>query len=197
MPASANAGSNRSAKQCACLFASSRAMPRVFSRIWSGALPLTLSTGRPVAIRRIRPATRTMKNSSRALAKIDSNLTRSSSGTFGSSASSSTRWANRSQLSSRSRYRSAGSSGRSPSIYLSFLCRGDILASARENSGGPFDAITSGGADQPGIESRTRGLPPRTHGLPPVARCRLPGGFALRVRTAERDWRLLASPLTT
>jgi hypothetical protein len=62
-----------------------------------------LSTGRPVAIRRIRPATRTMKNSSRLLAKIDRNLTRSSSGRDSSSASSSTRWLNLSQLSSRSK----------------------------------------------------------------------------------------------
>jgi hypothetical protein len=62
-----------------------------------------LSTGRPVAILRIRPATRTMKNSSRLFAKIDRNLTRSSSGSVSSSASSSTRWLNRSQLSSRSK----------------------------------------------------------------------------------------------
>ena len=68
------------------------------------------STGRPVAMRRMRPAMRTAKNSSSALAKIAANLQRSSRGTFGSSASSRTRWANRSQLSSRSRYRSAGRS---------------------------------------------------------------------------------------
>ena len=42
---------------------------------------VTPSTGRPVAIRRIRPATRTMKNSSRLLAKMAMKRTRSSSGT--------------------------------------------------------------------------------------------------------------------
>ena len=62
-----------------------------------------LSTGRPAAILRIRQATRTMKNSSRLVAKIDRNLTRSSSGTVSSSASSSTRSLNLSQLSSRSK----------------------------------------------------------------------------------------------
>ena len=51
-----------------------------------------------------------MKNSSRPLAKMDPNRTRSSSGTSGSSASSRIRSPNRSQLSSRSRYRPGGSS---------------------------------------------------------------------------------------
>ena len=48
-----------------------------------------------------RPATRTMKNSSRFELKIARNFTRSSSGLFASSASSSTRALNSSQLSSR------------------------------------------------------------------------------------------------
>ena len=60
-------------------------------------------TASPVAIRRFRPATRTMKNSSRFEAKIARKLTRSSKKRFGSSANSRTRWLNASQLSSRSR----------------------------------------------------------------------------------------------
>src|SRR5213082_3379415 len=59
-----------------------------------------------------------MKNSSRLLAKMARNLTRSSSGTAGSSASSSTRWLKRSQLSSRSRLRSAGRSWRAAVNWL-------------------------------------------------------------------------------
>ena len=68
--------------------------------------------GRPRPQRsRLRPATRTMKNSSRLLAKIARKRTRSSSGRSSSSASSSTRWLNRSQDSSRSRNRSSNSPG--------------------------------------------------------------------------------------
>ena len=80
-------------------------------------------------MRRIRPATLTMKSSSRLLAKIARNRTRSSSGTLSSSASSSTRWLNRSQLSSRSRYRFAGSGGRS---------LGKVLAAAVLSAGPPL-----------------------------------------------------------
>ncbi len=104
------AGSTDSLKHSACRAASSPAVSSVFSRISVGCRPLALSTGSPADMRRIRPATRTMKNSSRLLAKMARNRTRSSSGMASSSASSSTRWLNRSQLSSRSRYRSGGSS---------------------------------------------------------------------------------------
>ena len=100
-------------KQAACRAVSRPARSRVRFSTWPGSWTLTPSTGRPAAMRRIRPATLTMKNSSRLLAKIARNRTRSSSGTLSSSASSSTRWLNRSQLSSRSRYRFAGSGGRS------------------------------------------------------------------------------------
>ena len=58
----------------------------------------------------LSPATRTMKNSSRLLAKIARNRVRSRSGSVGSSASSSTRLLNRSHDSSRSRNRSSGRS---------------------------------------------------------------------------------------
>jgi len=111
MPSLASSGRTLSLKYSACRRLSSREVCRVFSSTWSGAISVvTPSTGRPVAIRRIRPATRTMKNSSRLLAKMAMNRTRSSSGTFSSSANSSTRWLNRSQLSSRSMYRSGGRS---------------------------------------------------------------------------------------
>ena len=73
----------------------------------SGSSPEAARTATPAAIRRLRPATRTMKNSSRLLVKIARKRTRSSSGSAGSSASSSTRWLKRSQDSSRSRKRSS------------------------------------------------------------------------------------------
>src|SRR5919202_6352554 len=57
-------------------------------------------------MRRLSPATRTMKNSSRLFAKIARKRTRSSSGSCGSRASSSTRSLNASHDSSRSRNRS-------------------------------------------------------------------------------------------
>ncbi len=76
---------------------------RVTSR---GIRPDAARTATPAAMRRLRPATRTMKNSSRLLAKIARKRARSSSGRLSSSASSSTRWLNRSHDSSRSMKRS-------------------------------------------------------------------------------------------
>ena len=103
MPSLASSGRMAELKYSACSRLTSRAVSSVFSSTWSGAISVvTPSTGSPVAIRRIRPATRTMKNSSRLLAKMAMNRTRSSSGTVSSWASSSTRWLNRSQLPSRS-----------------------------------------------------------------------------------------------
>ena len=61
----------------------------------------------PAAMRRLSPATRTMKNSSRLLAKKASERTRSSSGRVSSSAISSRRRLKRNQESSRSRNRSS------------------------------------------------------------------------------------------
>ena len=103
IPSDASAGTSMWEKQRALRAESSRASSSAFSRICSAGWPDAFSTGSPVAIRRMRPAIRTPKNSSSPLAKIDENLTRSSSGTFVSSASSRTRSANRSQLFSRSR----------------------------------------------------------------------------------------------
>ena len=77
---------------------------------WSvGDSPLELRTGRPIDMRRLMPATRTMKNSSRLLAKMARNLTRSSISVAGSSASVSTRPLKSSHESSRLRNRSSGS----------------------------------------------------------------------------------------
>ena len=72
--------------------------------------PLAARTAMPVAILRLSPATRTMKNSSRLLAKIARNLVRSSKGSSGSWLRSRTRWLKASQESSRSRKRSSGRS---------------------------------------------------------------------------------------
>ena len=81
---------------------------------WRGLRPLDEVTAMPVSMRRFRPATRTMKNSSRLEAKIAAKLARSISGRLSSWASSITRQLNLSQLSSRSKKRSSGS-GASPS----------------------------------------------------------------------------------
>src|SRR4029079_3054938 len=66
-----------------------------------GARPSGLLTGMPARNWPFRPATRTMKNSSRLLAEMDRNLTRSSSGWASLLASSKTRRLNWSQDSSR------------------------------------------------------------------------------------------------
>ena len=90
--------------------------PRIASSTSRGSRPLAAVTARPVAIRRFSPATRTMKNSSRLLAKIARNRARSSSGRSGSRASSSTRSLKASQDSSRSRKRSDGRVGSRPAL---------------------------------------------------------------------------------
>ena len=73
------------------------------ARSWSRAvMPVLLSrsSGDMRAMSNRLP-TRTMKNSSKLLVKMDTNFSRSKGGTAGSTASSSTRWSKRSQLSSR------------------------------------------------------------------------------------------------
>ena len=59
---------------------SSRERVQIRSRTSRGCRPDAERVATPVAIRRFRPATRTMKNSSRLLAKIARKLARSSSG---------------------------------------------------------------------------------------------------------------------
>ena len=93
----------------------------------------------PVAIRRLSPATRIMKNSSRLLLKMARNLARSSSGMSSSMASWRTRSLSCSQEISRSRNRSAGSSsgGRMnrPFAARGWNPRGEVIALASERSG--------------------------------------------------------------
>ena len=101
MPASS--GWISSVKTAACRCDSRPAWVSVLLSSSLGVRPEGMLTGNPAAILRIRPATRTMKNSSRLEAKIARNRTRSSSGVRSSSASSSTRWLNRTQLCSLSR----------------------------------------------------------------------------------------------
>ena len=103
MPRPVRAGLTCSAKTAACLLSSRPAWVRVLRSSWSAVCPSVPPTGKPAAIRRISPATRTMKNSSRLEAKMARNRARSSSGIWSSSASSRTRWLNRTQLCSRSR----------------------------------------------------------------------------------------------
>ncbi len=119
MPSSASAGEMSCWKQAACRAMSSRERVQMRSSTSRGCRPEAERVATPVAIRRLRPATRTMKNSSRLLAKIARKLARSSSGVVGSSASSSTRSLKASQLRSRSRKRPGGSSPPSLSSYAS------------------------------------------------------------------------------
>ena len=90
-PASTSAGSTSSRNSSPCRCISSRASRQMASSTSRGIRPLAAGTATPAASRRFRPATRTMKNSSRLLAKIARKRVRSSSGEVGSSASSSTR----------------------------------------------------------------------------------------------------------
>ena len=112
MPSCASAGCTCSANTAAWRAVSLCASSLIASRTCRGDSPDAAVTAMPVAMRRLRPATRTMKNSSRLDAKIARNRTRSSSGMSASSASSSTRWLNASQESSRSRNRSVGQAAR-------------------------------------------------------------------------------------
>jgi hypothetical protein len=70
MPSRASAGCTCSAKTRACRAASSCARSAIASSTWRGLRPDAAVTASPVAIRRLSPATRTMKNSSRLDAKI-------------------------------------------------------------------------------------------------------------------------------
>ncbi len=74
---------------------------RIPASAWPGSMPSAESTPSPAASWSSRPATLTMKNSSRFDEWMATNLTRSSSGCEASSASSSTRALNSSHESSR------------------------------------------------------------------------------------------------
>ena len=96
-----------SRKNSACRRLCSAARVQIASSTSRGIIPDAARTAIPAAIRRLRPATRTMKNSSRLLAKNAIDRTRSSRGRLTSSAISSRRRLKRSQESSRSRKRSS------------------------------------------------------------------------------------------
>src|SRR4051794_36816817 len=106
MPSEASNGRTSRWNTWACRSIRSWARTPISSSTSRGSSPDAERTAIPVAMRRLRPATRTMKNSSRLLAKMATNRTRSSSGSPSSCASWSTRWLNCSQLASRSRNRS-------------------------------------------------------------------------------------------
>ena len=73
MPSSAELGHDLVAEHRACRSISSRLVAQIGSSTSRGIRPLAARTATPAAIRRLRPATRTMKNSSRLLAKIARN----------------------------------------------------------------------------------------------------------------------------
>src|SRR5699024_2930698 len=124
-------GPMSSLSRAACRLISSWARTPMACMTCAGIRPVTLGTARPVLMRRLSPATRTMKNSSRLVAKIDRNRTRSSSGICGSEARSRTRSLNASQLSSRSRKRSAGSGRPSSSPAAAMSYKGLLLPARR------------------------------------------------------------------
>ena len=105
IPAAASAGrrSRRQRRAWRALRASTRS--RIATSAWPAVIPSTERTPRPASSSSSRPATRTMKNSSRCWAKIAANLTRSRSGSAWSSAISRTRLLYSSDESSRLRRR--------------------------------------------------------------------------------------------
>src|SRR5581483_6019000 len=131
--------------------------------VWSAPEPV----GMPACTFCWVPPTRTMKNSSRFELKMARNLSRSSIGTVGSWASSSTRRLNSSQLRSRLTYR-AGSSrltgdggciGASPYDWTPPVYQ----SASRRASGRPPNGTRSGGTEsgdgaRPGRVARERGV---------------------------------------
>ena len=109
MPSEASAGTSSSANVWACSTMRAWLAMRLRASTSRGLSPLEDGTATPAAMRRFSPAMRTMKNSSRLLAKMPMKRTRSSNGTAGSCASSCTRALNAIHDSSRSRKRSSGS----------------------------------------------------------------------------------------
>src|SRR4029079_14507870 len=107
MPLAERLGTMSSRKNSACRRLCSAARVQIAPSTSRGSIPDAARTAIPAAIRRLRPATRTMKNSSRLLAKNAIDRTRSSRGRLTSSASSSRRRLKRSQERSRSRKRSS------------------------------------------------------------------------------------------
>ena len=101
MPFSASAGRMSSSSTRAMRSMCSATRPRIAMSVSLGVRPSCSGVAMPASTWSCRPATRTMKNSSRLLAVMATNFSRSRSGMSASSASSSTRWLNSSQDSSR------------------------------------------------------------------------------------------------
>ena len=101
MPSAARSGEIRFFHSCDCAVVSSSTRSRIAASPSWGDSPSSERTESPDAAWSIRPATRTMKNSSRLDEKIEQNFTRSSSGVDSSAASSSTRALKSSHESSR------------------------------------------------------------------------------------------------
>ena len=137
MSSLASAGTISSRNSRACRAISTGVSRQICSRTSRGNSLDADGTATPAAIRRLRPATRTMKNSSRFDAKMARNRTRSSSGTVGSSASSSTRVLKCSHDTSRSRNLSGGRSGADAS-YGGSMSKGSE-ATARRSVGPSWD----------------------------------------------------------
>ena len=91
MPCPVRAGRRSRRHSFDCRAARSITRSRMLASACCGVRPSAERTPRPDAAWSIRPATRTMKNSSCICEKIAQNLTRSRSGTAGSAARSSTR----------------------------------------------------------------------------------------------------------
>ena len=101
MPFSSSAGSNCFCQHWYCSSIMRRTRLVTARQVSVAVKPSTLRSTTSLSICCFNPATRTSKNSSRFELAMQKNFTRSSSGFVESSASSSTRWLNSSQLNSR------------------------------------------------------------------------------------------------
>ena len=167
MSSLASAGTISSRNSLACRAISADVVDQICSSTSRGSSPEAAGTATPAAMRRLRPATRTMKNSSRFEAKIARNRTRSSSGSAGSSASSSTRVLKRSQDSSRSRNRSAGRSEAAASYGGSMSNGSDGTArrSVGPSCAGPPTCAASGVPEAESTVMPSIVAPPGEHGV--------------------------------
>ena len=109
IPSAASAGRSSRFQTFACSVVCASTRSRISESACCGVRPSGERTVKPEAACSMRPPTRTAKNSSRFVEKIEQNLTRSRSGTSGSATSSRTRALKSSQDSSRLRRRSAAS----------------------------------------------------------------------------------------
>src|SRR4051794_9290165 len=169
MPSFDSSGTSTSRKRRACRSISARVPAQIRSSTSRGISPEAARTATSAAIRRFRPATRTMKNSSRLLAKIAAKRTRSSSGSLASSASSSTRWLKWSQESSRSRNRSsyAATAARAASSgwYGGSTSKGSSAGTSPSRAGSTEASCTMRGSVAPTGEPRVSDREPDRRGV--------------------------------